>query len=262
MAWDPERDYAALLERARADGSVVGVVAFGSRAAARFVTAESDVDCFVIVDGPEAAAHRWATNHGDPVEVWPITLDAFRGHALPGSGQEWNRPAFIRARVDLDRLAGEIGRIVDRKRRLDAEEARTIALEALGAAINSIYRARRNLEAGRELEGRLDAGEAIGPFLTALFAFEGRVRPFNKWLRQDLAEDPLGTVSAARVVEVTDRLSRTPTASDLAAAFAILEEAARSRGHDGAIDGWEPDVAWLRGDPDAGGAAPPGRPRP
>ena len=56
MARDPEADYAALLHRCRSDPAVVGVVAFGSRAAGRFVTPQSDVDCFVIVEGPEGAA--------------------------------------------------------------------------------------------------------------------------------------------------------------------------------------------------------------
>jgi hypothetical protein len=34
----------------------------------------------------------------------------------------------------------------------------------------------------------------------------------------------------------------------LRAAFRMLERAARSTGHGAIVDGWEPDVAWLRGD--------------
>ena len=254
-AWDLVGAYRGLIERATADPVVVGVVAFGSRAAGVFVTEDSDVDCFAIVDGPETAAHPWATNHGDPVEVWPITLEAFRGHALPGDAAEWNRPAFIRARVDLDKLGGEIGRIVDRKRRLEPDEAGTIALDALGAAINSLYRTLRNLDGSRDLEGRLDGLEVIGPILTTVFAFEERVRPFNKWLRQDLLDDPLRTIASSEVVDLVDALARNPSTAALRAAFRLLETAARSRGHDQVIDGWEPDVAWLRG---GDGARPPG----
>jgi hypothetical protein len=248
--WDPVGAYRQLLERAAAEPDVVGVVAFGSRAAGVFVTEQSDVDCFVVVDGPESAADRWATNHGESVEVWPLTLDAFRLHAMPGTAQEWNRPAFIRARVDLDKLDGEIARIVERKRRLTPAEAETTARDAIDDAINAIYRARRNVEAGRDLEGRLDAVQAIGPFLTAAFALDERVRPFNKWLRRDLSDEPLRATRSSSVLEIAEELAGKATQESLvaalSAAFVVLEDAARSRGHGERIDGWEPDVAWLR----------------
>jgi predicted nucleotidyltransferase len=237
-----------LLDRARAHPAVVGVVVFGSRAAGPFATPESDVDCFVIVDGRPEDTHPWATNHGDPVEVWPITLEAFRGHALADDAFAWNRPAFIRARVDLDELDGEIARIVDRKRRLEPDEARTVAAEGLGAAINFIFRALRNQEAGRRLEGRLDGLEAIAPMLTAAFALEGRVRPFNKWLRYELATEPLRMPELDGLGELVEGLAEHPSINRLREAFRMLERAARSTGHGAIVDGWEPDVAWLRGE--------------
>ena len=242
-----EAAYAALLDRARGDPAVVGVVVFGSRAAGPFATASSDVDCFVIVDGSPEDTHPWATNHGDPVEVWPITLDAFRRHALAGDAFAWNRPAFIRARVDVDKLDGQIGQIVDRKRRLVPDEAQTIAMDGLGAAINSIFRALRNQEAERRLEGRLDGLEAIAPMLTAAFALEGRVRPFNKWLRYELATEPLRMPELAGLGELVERLAEDSSIDRLRDAFRLLERAARSTGYGAIVDGWEPDVAWLRG---------------
>lgn len=221
--------YRELLARAEADESVVGVVAFGSRAAGPYVTDRSDVDAFVIVDGSPDQARAWSTSHGSAVEIWAMTLDGFRTHALPSDDAAWNRPALIRARVDLDKLDGEIARIVDRKRRLAPEEARATADLALDDAINSIYRALRNIEGGRHLAGRLDAVESIGPLLTTVFALEGRVRPFNKWLLYEL-------------------LAAGPSAGRLRAAFRMLEAASRPAGLGAVVDGWEPDVAWLRGE--------------
>jgi hypothetical protein len=240
--------YRELLDRARADPAVLGVVVFGSTAAGPYATPVSDVDSFVIVDGSAEAARAWATPHGSPVEVWAMTLAAFRAHALPGDGDAWNRPALIRARVDLDRLAGEIGRIVDRKRRLEPDEARELAAFALDGAINSLYRALRNHEGGRDLAGRLDGLEAIGPLLTTAFALEGRVRPFNKWLVFELAEEPLRTPAFADLAGRVEALAADPTPDNIRAAFAMLETAARAAGHGPVVDGWEPDVAWLRGE--------------
>lgn len=244
----PQTEYEALLDRAAADPRVVGIVVFGSRAAGPYATAESDVDCFVVVDGSREQARAWATPHGAPVEVWAMTLDEFRAHALPGDAATWNRPALIRARVDLDKLDGEIGRIVDRKRRLEPDESREVAGFALDGAINSIYRALRNLEGGRTLAGRLDALEAIGPFLTTVFALEGRVRPFNKWLAFELETEPLRTPAFADLTERVTAWAGDLSAERIRAAFRVLEAAARAAGHGTVVDGWEPDVAWLRGE--------------
>ena len=243
-----EAAYADLLDRARADPSVVGVVVYGSRAAGPYATPESDVDAFVVVAGSPERARAWRTPHGSPVEVWAMTLDEFRAHALRGDPFEWNRPALIRSRVDLDKLDGEIGRIVDRKRRLTDDEAHEVAAAALDDAINSIYRALRSLEGGRALAGRLDGQEAIGPLLATVFALEGRVRPFNKWLVFELETEPLRTAAFADLARRVERLSSDPTADRLRDAFRMLEGPARAAGHGDVVDGWEPDVAWLRGE--------------
>jgi predicted nucleotidyltransferase len=163
--WDPERAYAAILERAREDPTVVGVIVFGSRGAGALVVDDSDVDAMMIVAGTTAEAKRWSTEHGSEVEVWAMTLDEFRVHALPGTPTAWNRPTFLRVRIDLDRLDGEIGRIVERLRRLSADEAAALADTALDDYINSLYRSLRNLEGGRVLEGRVGGVETVGPRL-------------------------------------------------------------------------------------------------
>lgn len=244
---DPEREYRVILHRARADPQVVGVVVFGSRGAGAYVTDVSDVDAFVVVDGPSDAVKAWRTPHGSSAEIWPISLEAFRTHALPGEPDTWNRPTFLRTRIDLDKLGGEIGRIVDRKRRLDPDEATKLADEALDGYINSLYRALRNLEGGRLLESRLDAIESIGPLLTAAFALEGRVRPFNKWLRLEVEEQPLALPGSRTVLERIEAIVADPTADNLRAAFREIEPDARATGHGAIVDSWEPDLAWLRG---------------
>jgi hypothetical protein len=228
------------LAEARASDEVLGLVLMGSRAADAYVTDASDHDVLMIVRGdPEP----WHTPHGSPVETWPMTLDGFRVHGL--SEDAWNRPAFLEAKVIDDRLGGEITRLVEAKRTLLPAEARSLAHEAFGAYLNSLYRSLRNLEAGRTLEGRVDARECIGPLLTAIFAFEGRVRPFNKWLRHELAVRPVRFEGLAALIEevVADA---SPAAQRTV--LRRVEPAAREAGHGDVIDDWEPHVAWLRGE--------------
>ena len=237
-----EREYRAFLESAAADENVVGVVLSGSRGAGVFVTDRSDFDVFVVTREPD---DRWPFVYGSAVELVALTLDLFETYALPGGRDAWNRPAFLFAKVEIDRLDGAIGRIVERKRRLTPEEAKTIAAESLDDYINALLRSLRNLEAGRELEGRLDAAEAIPPLLTTAFALEGRVRPFNKWLRHDLDREPLPIDG---LLSRIDRIRGEADLGEQRALFRDMERLAREAGHGAVVDSWEPNVAWLRGE--------------
>ena len=88
-----------------------------------------------------------------------------------------------------------------------------------------------------------------GPLLAALFALHRRVRPFNKFLGWELRLEPLGGEEWA-VDRLFPRLQRIVGPGDLAeqqAVFRDVEQLARDRGHGNVIDGWEPDIPWLRG---------------
>ena len=237
-----EDTYREFLAQASADPNVAGVVLVGSRGAGEFVTDRSDFDAFVIV---RAASDAWPFVHGSPIETVALTLDRFENYALPGDPAAWNRAAFLFARVELDKADGQIAALVERKRRLTPSEAATLADEAVDDYINALYRSLRNLEAGRELAGRLDSADSIPPLLTAVFALDGRVRPFNKWLQPELAREPL---SFAGLVDDADRIHRDPTPAVQREVFLRVEAHARARGHGAAVDGWEPNVAWLRGE--------------
>ena len=72
----------------------------------------------------------------------------------------------------------------------------------------------------------------------------GRVRPYNKWLEWELRENPLPFDLDLRRLE---RIARTGDLGEQQALFRDTEALARAHGHDTTIDGWEPDLAWLRG---------------
>jgi hypothetical protein len=243
MPTDPAAMYEAILERARGDQNVVSVLVVGGRATGELLTASSDVDAFVIT---RTADPSWTTARGSPVDVRTMTLDEFRSYALEGSPDGWDRPTFLRTRVDLDREGGGAGvaRLVAQKASLDVDEARRIVQAALDDYINSLYRSLRNIEAGRLLEGRLDAGESIGPLLTTAFALEGRVRPFNKWLVVELGKRPLRIDG---LLEDGERIAVEASPAAQRRAFLKIDLAARAAGHGAVVDSWEPDVDWLRG---------------
>ena len=234
-------DYQGFVRRAQADDNVVGLIVVGPHAANAYVTPDSDYDAYIVLRRQDES---WTTPHGSPVEVWPMTLEAFQEHAMPGSRDEWNRPTFLYARVDLDRLDGRVAEITARKARLDDSEARVLAERSLDGYINSLYRSLKNLENGRDLEGRLDAMESLSPFLTMAFALEARVRPFNKWLRHELQLRPLGWPNVPGLVEA---IASDPSPSIQRMVFNQAEPRARAAGLSEVVEGWEPDLEWLRG---------------
>lgn len=232
--------YGELVRRAEADENVLGLILAGSRGAGIFVTERSDFDTYVVLRSPES---DWGAGHGEAVEVWPMTIDEFRQHALVGAPDAWNRPTFLYARVEIDKPDGEIHRLVEEKRRMTPGEVDRIVPDTLDGYINSLYRSLKNLEAGRALEGRLDGLESVPLLLTTAFALEGRVRPFNKYLRHELEQRPLPTVHA----DAIERITREATPRDQRAVFRDVEYRAREAGFGSIVDGWEPDVEWLLG---------------
>ncbi len=234
------RRYGDLLQRARADNNVLGLILAGSRGAGIFATDRSDFDTYLILRTSDDA---WRAGHGEPVEVWPMTLDEFRRHALMGAPDAWNRPTFLHVRVEIDKLGGEIQQLVEHKARLTPDEVGRTVPDALDGYINSLYRSLKNLEAGRQLAGWLDAVESLALLLTTAFALEGRVRPFNKYLRHELERRPLPTIGLTTI----ERMAREAMPDVQRVVFRDVERRAREAGFGSVVDGWEPDVAWLRG---------------
>jgi hypothetical protein len=226
--------YDELVAAARADERVVGLVLTGSRGRGVGVGPTSDWDVRLVVRDEELAACRaeYVTPRGSAVEVVVLSLaDLDR---VP----DWERYSYVGAEVAVDKLgiaerAAALGRLPDADR---------VAAGALDAYVNSLYRSLKN---ERTLESRLDAAESVSHVLDALFALHGRVRPYNTFLRWELERAPLDVDDSllARLDEI--RATGDPVVQR--ALFREVERLARERGHGATIDGWEPDLDFLRG---------------
>jgi predicted nucleotidyltransferase len=220
----------ALLADAREDDNVVGVVVFGSRGKGAFVTEASDWDVFVVV-----REHRGERPfvHGARLETVEVTLEELRNQPA------WNRYSLTWLEPQLDKT-GEVATALRDAVRVDPASA----AEPLDGYVNMLYRSLKNARVGLELASLLDAQESIPWFLEFVFAVHGRLRPYNKWLAWELETHPLPWNDLPRL----ERIARTGDLEEQRALFCEVEAIARAHGHGGVIDGWEPDVAWLRGD--------------
>jgi hypothetical protein len=215
-----------LLEQAREDENVLGVVVHGSRGRGLHVHEGSDWDVLVVVR--ELTGRYDSRERGGALEASEVTSLA----VLP----KWMLPALTWTTPILDKT-GAVSAQLAEVTKVDP----ATAAEPLDAYVNSYYRSAKNANAGLELAALLDAEESIPHYLDFVFAVHGRVRPYNKWLEWELHHHPLP-------IEVDlDLLDRTGDLESQQALFRETEALARELGHGGTIDGWEPDVPFLRG---------------
>jgi hypothetical protein len=219
-----------LLERARGDDNVVGVVHSGSRGRGLYVTELSDWDYLVVV---RELRGEYPSEHGDRIEYSEITLERL------ASPPEWARPALLSVDLLLDKT-GEVASALSTATTVDPATAG----EPLDGYINMYYRSAKNARVGLELASLLDAQESIPWFLQFVFNVHGRVRPYNKWLEWELAEHPLPVAVDLALLRRIATTGDIPAQQEL---FRWSESLAREAGLDTVVDGWEPDLDWLRG---------------
>jgi hypothetical protein len=240
MTGQPPLTYEEFVARASADPAVVGLVLKGSHAHEGMAGEHSDHDLYVVLaDGAPAADLGRRTPELDVVVV-PVA--GLRAAGMPG----FERYALARARVVLDRLDGEIGRIIAAKGRLEADEAFRAAGGWLDAYANSHYRSVKNARDGESLAARLDAADSLGFLLEFLFAVDRRPRPYNKYLRWELAHHPLPGWPAPALLDPLEHIAATADPHAQRALFARVETAARAAGHGEVLDGWGEDLLLMR----------------
>jgi predicted nucleotidyltransferase len=227
-----------LLEVARSREEILGLYVFGSRGRDFMVDERSDWDVCVVLAGPEAREAfegEFPSAHGAQVEIVGATLDELRN-----ASSEHVRYAAAHAWVVLDKTDGELTRIVGELESLPSGSGDSVVREALDGYINQTY---RSLRYGT----RLDAVEAIPHALRTIFSLEDRVRPYNKYLDWELRHHPLDGWPADVLMPLLDRVL-TGEPEPQRELFNRIEPAARRAGFGDVIDGWEPDVEWLRGE--------------
>ncbi len=234
---EPLLSFDALLAIARERDDVVGFYVFGSRGREFMVDERSDWDvCVVLRDdiARRAFEAEFPFVHGSLVEVVTATLDELRDEP-----SEHARYASAHARIELDRSGGKLAAVLAGIESLPDGTRDAVVRESLDGYINLMH---RSLRYGTQL----DAAEAIPHALRTIFALEGRVRPYNKYLEWELRHHPLGEWRAEELLPLLDRVLAAEPAA-LHELFNRIEPLARRDGFGDVVDGWF-NVDWLRGD--------------
>ncbi|MCR4328226.1 MAG: nucleotidyltransferase domain-containing protein [Patescibacteria group bacterium] len=184
------KEFNRILEAVKRDEKIIGMILSGARGKGIF-TENSDYDVVLVTadDSKEYARESYKGTQG-MVEIGVFTISEFRDYAVVGSPEEWDRYAYAHIKAHVDKT-GEIQKIIDEKGVVPDGKRMEIAKGALDGYLNSLYRSIKNQRDGNMEAFHLDAVESIPNFLRFIFSVEGRVRPYNKFLKWELERYPL-----------------------------------------------------------------------
>jgi len=190
---DINNKYQELLKECTEDENVIGLFLGGSRGKSEdFVTQNSDIDVYVILSdsAPEEARERMKRYLSDWFEIRVMSLTELINHATWGSDHEWDRYNFSHNKPVIDKT-GEVLKIMLEKETLPEEVKRKIIKYSLDAYINEVYRSAKYWRDGKEVAAYLDGVESLPFLMTALYALENRLKPYNKYFEWELKNYPL-----------------------------------------------------------------------
>ena len=186
-----DNKFQKIIAEVKKDKNILAFWVDGSRGK-KMETKYSDYDAKMIVKDKVLQLYRrkYGNREKSQIEIGVFTLDGLKKHAEYGTKMVWDRYNFAHLKPLFDRT-GKIKKIMREKARMPKKKQKVIINNALGAFINQVFRAEKNLRDGIKKAAKLEVIEGIPFFLEAIFALEGRVRPYNKYLEWELNKYPL-----------------------------------------------------------------------
>jgi hypothetical protein len=136
------------------------------------------------------------------------------------------------------------------KARVPEAAAEAFIRASLDHFVNQIYRALKGFRDGDPIAARLEAAEATGPLLDALFALNGRrLKPYYKYLAWELAVHPLALCpwDAGALPAMLAALTTDPSGQTYRELLTGVVELFRTQGFGDVFDAWGDAMDWMLG---------------
>lgn len=239
--------FSAILNIAKSDPNVLGFWLGGSRGKGH-ETEHSDYDCTMIVkeEALQDYRRRFQERKHD-VDLSVTTLDEFAKYAEWGSSTAWDRYNFAHTKALVDKT-GLVQKMIDEKGNMPPAEIVPFIRRSLDHYVNQVYRSLKCRRDGNIAGARLDAAEGCNPLLDAVFALDGRLRPYHKYLAWELKNYPMERLGFAGEELVTSLLEILSTGDTRVQQklFVRMEGLFRSHGYGDVFDAWGDDLAWIK----------------
>lgn len=236
-----EKLYTQVLKDAKNDPNIVGLILTAGRGKG-LASERSDYDVLIVVEDGKANEYKEKfkklkiINIFDPIVM---SLTEFKGYAEIGSESEWDRYNFAHIKAQIDK--GVIQELIDSKGIIPSNKIKEITEKNLDGYINSYYRSIKNHRDGNFIASHLDAAESIPCLLIMLFAMNGRVKPYNKYLEWELANYPLKITSwtVKNLMLIIKTVVATGDIKVQKKLFKSVKELFYKNGFTKSIDGWK-----------------------
>lgn len=243
MTKNLKEKYQSVLKDCTENENIIGLFLGGSRGKSEdFVTQNSDMDVYVIVSNsaPEETKERMRSYLSDSFEIRVFSLSELKEHANWGGSHEWDRYNFTHNKPVIDKT-GELVKIMEEKGILPENVKQSIIKDSLDSYINQVYRSAKYYRDGKEIAGYLDAVESLPFLMTALYALEGRLKPYNKYFEWELRNYPLKFLPSNTDEFITDYLdiSRTGNFEKQAKIFRAVKNIFIEQGYKNIFDEWK-----------------------
>lgn len=234
------KKFEQILEKAKSDNRIIGLILTGGRGKNMF-TENSDYDIAIITtDESVLSVKEEYKGKRDIIDIGILPISRFRTYAAVGTAEDWDRYTYAHIKAQIDKT-GEIQKIIDEKGILPKDQISKIAKNALDGYLNFLYRSIKNRRDGNTSASHFDACESLPRLLTFLFAVEGRVRPYNKFLKWELEKYPLQNlpISYGDFLEKIESVIKSGDIDIQKEFHKIVEEIAVKNGYSDMIDDWK-----------------------
>lgn len=243
----PEELYLNLRTTAQNDPNVIGFFTQGARGKG-LVTQYSDYDIAIIVRDEicDEYKNKYKSFGGMDFDLSVETLDELKSDAAWGSDSVWNRYNYTHLKAEIDKT-GEIQEIIDEKGTIPKREKDNFIIGSLDHYINQIFRSVKCSRDGDLKASHFEAAESISPLLDAVFALEGRIRPFYKFLDWELTNYPLTKLPWSKddFINFLFEIVKTADIKTQQEILKNIEHVFRKEGFDSVFDSWEEMLPWM-----------------
>lgn len=240
---DINERYQSVLKESTENENIIGLFLGGSRGKSDdFVTKNSDIDVYVVLtdSAPDEVREKMKSYLSDFFEIRVMSLSELANHATWGSDYEWDRYNFTHNKPLIDKT-GELVKIMEEKGSLPENFRDKVIKDSLDAYINEVYRSAKYWRDGKEVAAYLDAVESLPFLMTALYALEGRLKPYNKYFEWELRNYPLKFLPFDTDEFIADYLdiSQTGNFEKQAKIFKAIKKIFIDQGYKNIFDEWK-----------------------
>jgi len=239
-----------LVKQVKKDPNVLGLILGGSRGKG-LVTKVSDYDVNLVVKNNcmKKCEREYDRYDVKGIDLVVYSLSVFNKYAAWGSSEVWDRYDFFQAKVLVDKTNGKIKKIATEKGRIPKSKIKSVVVSSLGGYLNSVFRSLKSHRDKSKLAARLEAIESILYFISALFALDGRLKPYHKYLEWELKKHPIKKWSWGGI-RTTNHLTRILEKGDVKTQLELLvivEKTFRRYGYRQVFEDWKDELKWMKG---------------